>query len=63
MWKNTSQEHIKQPTEAKKCIKTIQSDNTCKYDEEDGKREDIIRNGDNHVTILDEGREHSYRKK
>jgi predicted ATP-binding protein involved in virulence len=38
-WKNTLQEHIKQPTEATNSTKTIQSDNTCKYSERKKKKE------------------------
>jgi hypothetical protein len=54
-WKNTLQERNKQSTEAKNSTKTIQSHNMCKYDD---KREEITRNRDYNVTILDQGREH-----
>jgi hypothetical protein len=57
------QEHIKQSAEAKSITRIIQSDNTCKNDEMDGKTEEIIRNRDNHDTIRDQEREHISRRK
>jgi hypothetical protein len=54
-WKNTFQEHIKQYTEAKNVIKTIQKHMHVQWKGWKKRR--------NYVTILDQGREQSNRKK